>query len=92
MQTLLDRPDVRAAATALDEQAVHAFVSLLSPREAVVFQQRFRGYPQRRWESLARAMGIQRHRVRQLEIEIIKKFDAWLATRPPSGQGISPRE
>ena len=81
MQTLYDRPDVKATVEALDEQDVQAFVSLLSPREGVVFQGRFRGRPQWRWESLSRAMGIQRDRVRQIEVELIKKFDAWLETK-----------
>lgn len=77
MQTLLDRPEVREALRALDAETCQAFARLLSPREAVVLQGRFLGHPPRRWESLGRAMGIARDRVRQLEAEIIKKFDAW---------------
>jgi len=77
MQTLYDRPEVRAALQALDAEACQAFAHLLSPRESVVMQGRFLGNPPRRWESLGRAMGITRERVRQIEAEIIKKFDTW---------------
>jgi DNA-directed RNA polymerase sigma subunit (sigma70/sigma32) len=77
MHTLLDRPEVRDALRALDAEACQAFARLLSAREAVVLQGRFLGHPPRRWESLGRSMGIARDRVRQLEAEIIKKFDAW---------------
>ena len=81
MQTLYDRPDVREALQALEAEACHAFARLLSPRESVVLHGRFLGHPPRRWESLGRAMGVSRDRVRQMEAEIIKKFDAW--KRPP---------
>jgi DNA-directed RNA polymerase sigma subunit (sigma70/sigma32) len=81
MQTLYDRPDIKAAIDTLDEQQVHIFVGLLSPRQAVVFQGRLRGRPPRRWESLGRAMGISADRVRQLEAEIITKFEAWQRPR-----------
>jgi DNA-directed RNA polymerase sigma subunit (sigma70/sigma32) len=74
MQTLYDRPEVREALQALDAEACQAFARLLSPRESVVLQGRFLGHPPRRWESLGRAMGITRERVRQIEAEIIKKF------------------
>lgn len=77
MQTLFERPEVREALRALDAEACKAFTQLLSPRESVVLQGRFIGHPPRRWESLARAMGTTRDRVRQMEIEIIKKYDAW---------------
>ena len=77
MQTLFDRPEVRDALRALDAEACQAFTRLLSPREAMVLQARFLGHPPRRWESLARAMGTRRDLVRQMEIEIIQKFDAW---------------
>jgi DNA-directed RNA polymerase sigma subunit (sigma70/sigma32) len=80
MQTLIDRPDVREALQALEAEECHAFARLLSPRESVVWHGRFLGRPQRRWESLGRAMGLPRERVRQLEAEIIKKFDAWKNT------------
>lgn len=82
MQTLYDRPDVKVAIDALDEQDVQTFVGLLSPREAVVFQGRLpRGQPRRSWETLGRTMGISRERVRQIEAEIIKKFEAWKSQR-----------
>jgi DNA-directed RNA polymerase sigma subunit (sigma70/sigma32) len=77
MQTLYDRPEVRQALQALDAAALQTFASLLSPRESVVLHGRFIGHPPRRWESLGRAMGISRDQVRQLEIAIITKFDAW---------------
>ena len=77
MQTLYDRPDVREALQTLDTEECQAFARLLSPREAVVLHGRFLGQPKRRWESLGRAMGVPRERVRQIEAEIIKKFDAW---------------
>jgi len=77
MQSLYDRPEVREALQALDAEACQAFAHLLSPRESVVLQGRFLGNPPRRWESLGRAMGITRERVRQIEAEIIKKFDTW---------------
>ncbi len=83
MQTLYDRPDVREALQALDAEALQAFAGLLSPREAVVLQGRFVGHPQRRWESLGRTMGISRDRVRQMEAEIITKFDAWKRQHEP---------
>ncbi|MGE3537146.1 MAG: hypothetical protein AB7N91_06855 [Candidatus Tectimicrobiota bacterium] len=81
MQTLFDRPEVRDALRALEPEACQDFTRLLSPREAVVLQGRFLGHPPRRWESLARAMGTRRDLVRQMEIEIIKKFDAWQESR-----------
>ena len=81
MQTLYDRPDVREALQALEAEECHAFACLLSPRECVVLHGRFLGRPQRRWESLGRAMGVSRERVRQMEAEIIKKFDAWKSPR-----------
>ena len=77
MQTLNDRPDVREALQALEVEECQAFARLLSPRESVVWHGRFLGRPPRRWESLGRAMGLSRERVRQIEAEIIKKFDAW---------------
>ena len=77
MQTLYERPDVREALRALQAEELQAFAGLLSPREAVILQGRFLGQPPRRGESLARAMGVSRERVRQLEAEIIKKFDTW---------------
>jgi len=77
MQTLLERPEVREALRALEAEELQAFAGLLSPRESAVLHGRFIGQPQRRWESLGRAMGVSRERVRQLEAEIIKKFDAW---------------
>ena len=77
METLYDRPDVREALQALDAEALQAFVRLLSPREAVVLHSRFLGRPPRRWESLGRAMGVAREQVRRMEVEIIKKFEAW---------------
>ena len=83
MQTLYERPDVREALRALQAEELQAFAGLLSPRETVVLQGRFLGQPPRRWESLGRAMGVPRERVRQLEVEIIKKFDAW-KRRPKS--------
>ena len=77
MQTLNDRPDVREALQALEAEECQAFARLLSSRESVVWDGRFLGRPPRRWESLGRAMGLSRERVRQIEAEIIKKFDAW---------------
>jgi DNA-directed RNA polymerase sigma subunit (sigma70/sigma32) len=77
MQTLYDRPDVREILQTLDAEECQAFARLLSPRESVVLHGRFLGQPKRRWESLGRAMGVPRERVRQMEAEIIKKFDAW---------------
>ena len=77
MQTLYERPDVREAIQALHAEELQAFAGLLSRRESVVLYGRFVGHSQRRWESLGRAMGVSRERVRQLEAEIIKKFDAW---------------
>ena len=77
MQTLADRPDVRAALRALDTEVCQAFARLLSPRESVVLHGRFLGHPPRSWGSLGRAMGIPQTWVRQMEGEIIKKFDAW---------------
>jgi DNA-directed RNA polymerase sigma subunit (sigma70/sigma32) len=77
MQTFSDRPDIREALQALDAEELQAFASLLSPRESVVLHGRALGRPPRRWESLGRAMGISRERVRQIEAEIIKKFEAW---------------
>jgi|GEM_PF-2499448 len=81
MQTLYDRPDVRPALQALATAECEEFARLLSPRESVVLQGRFLGKPPRRWESLARTLGLTRDRVKQLEIEIIKKFDTWQAAR-----------
>jgi len=77
METLYDRPDVRAALRALDAEECQAFARLLSPREAVVLHGRFLGQPPRSWGSLGRALGVAQERVRQMEAEIIKKFDAW---------------
>jgi DNA-directed RNA polymerase sigma subunit (sigma70/sigma32) len=91
MQTLYDRPDVRTTLQALAAEECQDFARQLSPREAVVLHGRFLGKPPRRWESLARTMGLTRDRVRQLEIEIIKKLDAWQATRTlPSDAPSSP--
>ena len=80
MDTLFERPDVREALQTLDAEALQAFARLLSPREAVVWQGRFIGRPQRRWESLGRAMGITREQVRRVEGELISKFDTWKQT------------
>lgn len=80
METLFERPDVRAALQSLDAEALQAFARLLSPRESVVWHGRFIGRPPRRWESLGRAMGITREQVRQVEGDIISKFDAWKQT------------
>ena len=77
METLHARPEVRAALRALDAEECQAFARLLSPRESVVLQARFLGHPPRSWGSLARAMGVTQERVRQMETEIIRKFDAW---------------
>ena len=77
METLHDRPDVRAALRALEAEECQAFARLLSPRESVVLHGRFLGHPPRSWGSLSRAMGVAQERVRQMEAEIIKKFDAW---------------
>ena len=77
METLHDRPDVREALQALDAEACQAFARLLSPRESVVLHGRFLGRPPRSWGSLGRAMGIPQAWVRQIEAEIIKKFDTW---------------
>ena len=85
MQTLYDRPEVREALRALDAEACQAFARLLSPRASVVLHGRFLGHPPRRWESLGRAMGIGRERVRQIEAEIIKKFDTWKEAHEGSG-------
>lgn len=81
MQTLIDRPEVREALQAMADEERQAFARLLSPRECVILEGRFLGRPQRRWESLGRAMGLSRERVRQIEIDIIKKFDAWQGQR-----------
>ena len=85
VQTLYDRPEVRDALRALDAEACQAFARLLSPRESVVLHGRFLGHPPRRWESLSRAMGITRERVRHIEAEIIKKFDMWQEANAGSG-------
>lgn len=77
METLHDRPEVRAALRALDVEERQAFARLLSPRESVVLHGRFLGQPPRSWGSLGRAMGVTQERVRQMEAEIIRKFDAW---------------
>jgi len=77
MQTLYDRPDVREALQALDAEACQVFARLLSPRESVVLHGRFLGHPKRSWGSLGRAMAVSQERVRQMEAEIIKKFEAW---------------
>jgi DNA-directed RNA polymerase sigma subunit (sigma70/sigma32) len=77
METLYDRPDVRAALRALEAEECQAFARLLSPRESVVLHGRFLGHPPRSWGSLARALSVAQERVRQMEAEIIKKFDAW---------------
>ena len=45
METLHDRPEVRAALRALDAEACQAFARLLSPRESVVLHGRFLGPP-----------------------------------------------
>jgi DNA-directed RNA polymerase sigma subunit (sigma70/sigma32) len=83
METLHDRPDVRAALRALDAEACQAFAHLLSPRESVVLHGRFLGHPPRSWGSLGRALGVAQERVRSLEAEIIRKFDAWKSTSSP---------
>jgi DNA-directed RNA polymerase sigma subunit (sigma70/sigma32) len=83
METLHDRPDVRTALRALDTEACQAFARLLSPRESVVLQWRFLGHPPRSWGSLGRAMGVAQERVRQMEAEIIRKFEAWQSTHAP---------
>ena len=49
METLHDRPDVRAALRALDAEECQAFARLLSPRESVVLHGRFLGHPPRSW-------------------------------------------
>jgi len=85
IQTLYERPEVREALRALDAEACQAFARLLSPRESVVLHGRFLGHPPRRWESLSRAMGITRERVRQIEAEIIKKFDTWQGAHEGGG-------
>jgi DNA-directed RNA polymerase sigma subunit (sigma70/sigma32) len=77
MQTFADRPDIREALQALHAEELRAFTGLLSPRESVVLHGRVLGRPQRRQESLGRAMGISRDRVCQIEAEVIKKFEAW---------------
>lgn len=77
METLFERPEVRDALRALEPAARQDFARLLSPRENVVLEARFLGHPPRRWESLARAMGTFRNVVRQLEIDIIRKYDEW---------------
>ena len=88
METLHDRPEVRAALRALDAEECQAFASLLSPRESVVLHGRFLGQPPRSWGSLSRAMGIAQERVRQMEAEIIRKFDAWKShTKPEELEG-----
>jgi DNA-directed RNA polymerase sigma subunit (sigma70/sigma32) len=84
METLHDRPDVRAALRALDAAACQAFAQLLSPRESVVLHGRFLGQPPRSWGSLGRAMGVAQERVRQMEAEIIRKFDMWKSTHSSS--------
>jgi len=70
-------PEVRAALRALDAEECQAFARLLSPRESVVLHGRFLGQPPRSWGSLGRAMGVTQERVRHMEAEIIRKFDAW---------------
>jgi DNA-directed RNA polymerase sigma subunit (sigma70/sigma32) len=87
METLHDRPDVRAALRALDAEACQAFARLLSPRESVVLHGRFLGHPPRSWGSLGRAMGVAQERVRLMEAEIIRKFDAWKGTLSPQSPG-----
>ena len=77
MQTFDDRPDLRAVVQALDAEELQAFVGLLSPRESVILHGRVLGQPKRRWESLGRAMGLARERVRQIESGIVEKFEAW---------------
>lgn len=77
MQTFDDRPDLREALQAIDAEEFQAFAGLLSPREAVVLHGRVLGQPKRRWESLGRAMGISRERVRQIEAALLKKFETW---------------
>ena len=44
---------------------------------ALVLHGRFLGHPPRSWGSLGRSMGVTQERVRQMEAEIIRKFDAW---------------
>lgn len=77
MQTFDDRPDLREALQALDAEALQAFAGLLSRRESVVLHGRVLGQPKRRWESLGRAMGIAQERVRQIEADLLKKFETW---------------
>ncbi len=81
MDTMYERPEVQKELRALDAEALRAFASGLSPRETVVLETRMVGIPPRRWESLARTMGISRDMVRQLEAAVIVKFDAWKQTR-----------
>lgn len=77
METLYDRPEIRQELRALAAERLEAFANSLSPREKVVLHTRIVGVPPRRWESLARTLGISRDMVRQLEINIIAKFDRW---------------
>ena len=83
METLHDRHDVRAALRALDAEECQAFARLLLPRESVVLHGRFLGQPPRSWGSLGRALGVAQERVRQMEAEIIRKFDAWKSPHEP---------
>lgn len=77
METLYERPEVRQELRGLEAERLQAFASGLSPREAVVLHTRIVGVPPRRWESLARTLGISRDMVRQLEASVIAKFDRW---------------
>ena len=45
METLHDRPEVRAALRALDAEACHPLARLLSPRESVVLRRTLLGSP-----------------------------------------------
>jgi DNA-directed RNA polymerase sigma subunit (sigma70/sigma32) len=81
MDTLYERPEVRQELRAFDAETLEAFASVLSPREAVVLHTRIVGVPPRRWESLARTLGISRDMVRQIEATVIAKFDTWKQTR-----------
>jgi hypothetical protein len=66
METLHDRPDVRAVLRALDAEECQAFARLLSSRESVVLHGRFLGHPPRSWGSLGRALGVAQELSRSL--------------------------